>query len=55
MWRELWFAMAGGSIAEYDRIKRIEVHEFWKLFDLWKAKVAQERELAKARTNQRKK
>lgn len=45
MWREVWWGMAGGAIAEYEQIKKTDVFEYWKLFDLWRERVDREREL----------
>lgn len=47
MWRELWWNMADGVKSEYDKIKRTDVFEFWKLFDLWNAAVTKQRDLYK--------
>jgi hypothetical protein len=44
MWQELWWAMAGGKMDEYHKIKGTNVFEFWKIFDLWKAQTARQRE-----------
>jgi hypothetical protein len=49
MWRELWWAMAGGNLGEYDILKSLEVMEFWKIYDLWKVKIKMEHEAIKAR------
>lgn len=51
MWRELWWVMAGGTISEYERIKSIPVLEFWKLYDLWKARNEAERDALNKRKN----
>jgi len=52
MWRETWWNMAGGIKSEYDRIKKTDVFEFWKLFDLWHASVEKERDYYKQKTQQ---
>lgn len=54
MWRELWWTMAGGKISEYETIKKIDVFEFWKVYDLWKEKMQTERDAAKARSERKK-
>lgn len=48
MWRELWFVMGAGKIAEYDRIKRLDVFEFWFLYDKWKERAQAQRDAAKS-------
>lgn len=54
MWRELWWIMASGKVSEYDKIKRIDVFEFWKIYDLWKEGQKRERDNAKAHTERKK-
>jgi hypothetical protein len=44
IWIETWWSMSGGEKAEYDRIKATNVLEFWKLYDLWKARNEAERD-----------
>lgn len=34
-WVELWFKMANGSMAEYEKIIATDVLEFWGIYDLW--------------------
>jgi hypothetical protein len=46
-WRELWFAMADGSKAEYDRIKATDVTEFWYIFDAWKERIDAQKQAAR--------
>lgn len=36
-WIELWWHMAKGSQVEYERIKSLDVFEFYTLRDLWEA------------------
>lgn len=38
MWQETWFAMSNGIQSEYDQLKRTNVFEFYKIYDLWKKK-----------------
>lgn len=52
MWRELWWNMGDGVKSEYDKIKRTDVFEFWKLFDLWNATVTKQREYYKQKNQQ---
>lgn len=53
MWIEIWWSMANGDKAEYDRIKATNVLEFWKLFDLWKARNESERDALEQQKNAR--
>jgi hypothetical protein len=50
MWRELWWNMADGVKSEYDRVKKTDVLEFWKLFDLWSDALKKERDNYKQQT-----
>jgi hypothetical protein len=51
LWREVWWGMGNGNITEYNRIKAMDVMEYYKLFDLWRARVDKERELYQQRKN----
>lgn len=52
MWQELWFKMAGGVISEYNRIKQINLFEFYALFDLWREEVGKEKKNLKRKVDQ---
>lgn len=54
MWRELWWVMSGGKVSEYDRLKKIDVFEFWFLYDKWKEQMKQQRDAAKAHAERKK-
>lgn len=54
MWRELWWKMAGEVKSEYDNMKQTDVFEFWKLFDMWQAKLEREKQHYKQLNNSRK-
>lgn len=43
--------MANSIPSEYERIKRIDIFEYWKLFDLWKDAVNRERQQQKNQHN----
>lgn len=45
MWAEIWWSMSGGVKSEYDSLKKTDVQEFWRLFDLWQDKLEKQREL----------
>lgn len=51
MWRELWWIMSGGNVNEYNRLKSTVVLEFWKIYDLWKARNLAERDALNQRKN----
>lgn len=51
MWRELWFKMAHGITSEYERLKKVNVFEFWALYDLWVEKVTKENKMYKSKAN----
>ena len=53
MWIEIWWSMANGDKSEYDRLKATNVLEFWKLFDLWKARNESERDALEQQKNAR--
>lgn len=52
MWQELWWSMAKGIKSEYDQIKATEIIEFYKLLDLWNAKIKAENEALKNKKQQ---
>lgn len=38
-WRELWYNMADGVQIEYEKIKGLDVLEFWAVFNMWREKI----------------
>lgn len=50
-WVELWFKMANGSMAEYERIIATDVLDFWGIYDLWLERIKQENASRRAAAN----
>lgn len=49
-WIELFWAMANGIKSEYDKLKATDILEFWKLFDLWEARLERETKALEAQS-----
>jgi hypothetical protein len=38
-WRKLWYAMADGDTNQYEKIKALDIFEFWAMYDNWKQRI----------------
>lgn len=35
-WEEIWWAMADGQFSELEKVKKLDVLEYYTVFDLWR-------------------
>jgi hypothetical protein len=40
-WRQTWMSMADGDAVQYEKLKGLDIWEFWPLFDRWKEEQTQ--------------
>jgi hypothetical protein len=52
-WRELWWHMAKGSQTEYERIKALDVFEFYTVRDLWESEIRARNAAARQQQNKK--
>jgi hypothetical protein len=44
-WAKIWYAMAGGNVSDYERIKALEIHEFYRVYGIHKHKIETEHKI----------